>query len=400
MISFSTFKHRIKDVTLKDITHIFLFVLAIPCAYVFKKRHPDLWLICEDAMEARDNGYWFFKYLRENQVQQEVYYAINRLSPDYAKVSSIGPVIPYGSFKHWIYYLAATKNISSQKGGKPNAAVCYLLEVGGILRNKRIYLKHGIIVNDMAWMHYEVTKLSLLLCGAKPEYEFVKRTYGYPPSHVQYTGLARFDNLHQNITDKKLILVMPTWRSWFFLKSKNQDGHTPDVACSQYVHAWQDFLNSSKLYQLLEKHDLRLLFYPHRNMQRYIELFQSHHPRILLAKREDYDVQNLLLQSAILITDYSSVFFDMLYMKKPVLFYQFDADEFRRRQYAPGYFDYADNPFTKRCTSCEGILQNLEEYACRNFEVSREFLNAHSAYFPLYDTQNCKRILNAIRKMD
>lgn len=40
-------------------------------------------------------------------------------------------------------YLTAKVNISSQKGGKPNYAVCYLLEVYGILRNSRVFYNMG-----------------------------------------------------------------------------------------------------------------------------------------------------------------------------------------------------------------------------------------------------------------
>ena len=39
-----------------------------------------MWLICEDYNEARDNGYWLFKYIREQQPQQDVVYAINKKS--------------------------------------------------------------------------------------------------------------------------------------------------------------------------------------------------------------------------------------------------------------------------------------------------------------------------------
>ena len=41
-----------------------------------------------------------------------------------------------------------------------------------------------------------------------------------------------------------------------------------------------------------------------------------------------------------MITDYSSVFFDFSYMRKPVIFYQFDEKKFRKAQYAEGYFSY------------------------------------------------------------
>lgn len=47
--------------------------------------------------------------------------------------------------------------------GKPNAAICYVLEVYGILRNKRAFLQHGIITADLSFLYYPHTKMSLLL---------------------------------------------------------------------------------------------------------------------------------------------------------------------------------------------------------------------------------------------
>ena len=44
---------------LKDIGHIFLFLLAIIPAIILKKFRPNIWLICDNKNEARDNGYWF-----------------------------------------------------------------------------------------------------------------------------------------------------------------------------------------------------------------------------------------------------------------------------------------------------------------------------------------------------
>lgn len=49
---------------------------------------------------------------------------------------------------------------------------------------------------------------------------------------------------------------------------------------------------------------------------------------IEIAKFKDYDVQQLLIELRILITDFSSVFFDFAYMKKPVIYYQFDRDKY------------------------------------------------------------------------
>ena len=133
---------KLKMVKFGDLIHIFKFLFALLPAMFFRKKHKDLWLICDYEMEARDNPYWLFRYICKHHPEQEVVYAINYHSPDYRRVAKLGKTVPYGSLKHWIYYLAASKNISSQKGGKPNAAVCYVLEVSGLLKNTRVFLQH------------------------------------------------------------------------------------------------------------------------------------------------------------------------------------------------------------------------------------------------------------------
>ena len=123
------FFSKLQEVSLVDILHVFLFLIALPISWFYKRKRPHLWLVCENREEARDNAYWLFKYICEHEKEQDVVYAINPKSKDYEKVATLGRTVSYGTLKHWIYYLTAEKNISTQKGGKPNAAVCYFLEV-------------------------------------------------------------------------------------------------------------------------------------------------------------------------------------------------------------------------------------------------------------------------------
>ena len=95
--------NKLKYVTFRDILGVFQFFLVLPIALIAKIFVCDFWLICEDRMEARDNGYWLFKYIRENHPEQKVAYAIDRNSVDYAKVQSLGKVIQYGSWSHWFW---------------------------------------------------------------------------------------------------------------------------------------------------------------------------------------------------------------------------------------------------------------------------------------------------------
>ena len=100
-----TFLEKLKRVKPGDLLHIIKFILAFPIAMVYRLFRRDLWLLCDTENECRDNGFWLYKYLRENTSEDAVY-AINRKSPDYARVKDLGQVIQYGSFRHWIYYLA------------------------------------------------------------------------------------------------------------------------------------------------------------------------------------------------------------------------------------------------------------------------------------------------------
>ena len=136
---------RIKNVTFRDFMALVQFIIAIVPAILWKLwclvKGTHYWLICEEENEARDNGFVFFEYMKQEHPEYRTFYAINRKCADYKKVRRYEPdIIQYGSLKHWIYYLTADANISSQKGGKPNAAVCYVLEVSGILKNNRVFL--------------------------------------------------------------------------------------------------------------------------------------------------------------------------------------------------------------------------------------------------------------------
>ena len=209
-----TFFQKLQRVKPGDIGHIFLFIFALPISFVYRLFRKDLWLICDNKNEARDNGFYLFRYIRQNYPEQDVVYAINKHSPDCAKVKSLGRVVNYGSFLHWILYLAAKKNISSQKGGKPDAAVCYFLEVNRILKNTRIFLQHGIIKDDMPWLYYENTMMRMFVCSTQREWEYVSEKYGYPDGYVKKLGICRLDGLHDIKIKENQILLMPTWRSW------------------------------------------------------------------------------------------------------------------------------------------------------------------------------------------
>ncbi len=396
----SKFREKFKDVKPKDIFHIFLFAFAIIPALIYRLFRKNLWLLCDNGIEATDNGFCLFKYICENHPEQDCVYAVYKTSIDYENVKQTGKTVKYGSFRHWILYLTAKVNISSQKSGKPNYAVCYLLEVYGILKNKRVFLQHGVILTDIEFLYYENTKMDMFVTSTYREWEYVNDKYGYPDGSVQLLGLPRFDNLHSFNMVKNQILIMPTWRDWIGTDalSKSFEDEKLSFTDSDYFKNWSSVINSKRLDEICEKYNCTVMFYPHRDMQRFVDCFKNSSKYLTICKYPEYKVQELMKNSAFMITDYSSVQIDFAYMKKPLAYFQFDYERFSREHYGIGYYDYGKDGFGPVFKSVDSLMNYIEQRAAAGFENTDMYLQRHKSFFDLYDSDNCKRCYEAIKK--
>lgn len=396
----SEIRKNLKYLKLKDLMAFPIFLLILIPSQIFRlylkiiKR--PLYLICESKDTARDNGYWLYKYIREKHPADYCFYAIDKKSHDYEKVAKFGKnrVINFGSLKHWFFYLAATYNLSSQKAGNPNAPFFYLLHVKLNLFNNRVFLQHGIIPNDTKWLYYENTRFKKFVCGAKPEYNFIKEKFGYPRGNLIYTGLPRYDNLENPKIDKKSILVMPTWRNWLG-RDSNALQKNQDFAETPFAKNWKSFLDDPRLIKFLEENDYTLYFYPHQNMQKYLDFFKSTSKNIKIVSMTE-DIQSYLKKCALLITDYSSVFMDFAYMKKPALFFQFDEKEYRQKQYGEGYFSYKKDGFGKVVDTVQSLIKAIKDSAKNNFEITDFYSKRIDNFFERHDNKNCERVYNEV----
>lgn len=348
----------------------------------------DIWLISERGVDARDNAYFFYKYLIDNNIDN-VKYVISSNSPDMSKIKK-EHIVLYGSKEHYILFKTAGKLISTHiMGYSPNMSLFWRLDKIGILKLKgqKIMLQHGITKDYIDMFKEKNSKLDLFICGAKPEYDYLLNNFGYSKKEIKYTGFARYDNL-QNIKVKNQILVMPTFRKWL--------NHTKDFKESEYYQKWNNLINNDELINYLEKNNIDLVFYPHYEIQKYINLFKSKSKNVIIASFDDYDVQKLLIESKLLITDYSSVFFDFVYMDKPVIYYTFDIDKLREKHYKEGYFKYSKNAFGKILTDQTDIVNKIISYDKMNYKIEKFYKMRIDNFFSLKDKNNCDRIYKEI----
>lgn len=390
-----SFFSKLKMVKAKDLIGLLYFVLAIIPAFILKRVRPNLWLVCEQGTEARDNGYWFFRYLRRSHPEVDAVYAIDRNSPEYPKVACLGPTVQQGSLKHWIYYLACCVNVSSMKQGKPNAAIGYLLEVVlGIVKPCFVFLQHGVIKDDIPSLHKEKCAFSMFICAAKPEYDFVCETFGYDKDVVQYTGLARFDGLYGADTDKDLVMIVPTWRMYLHRNSESLSAEA--FQKTKYYQAWNSVLTNGQLDALLKKYGKHAVFCLHRNMEAFESFFASNSDRIEVIPWQKVDIGGLLRNAGTMVTDFSSVYMDFAYMKKPIVYYQFDQEEFRAGHLPQGYFEYERDGFGPVCTDEEQLLRSLEAVFENECRMTPEYSDRVDGFYTIHDDHNCERIYTAV----
>jgi CDP-glycerol glycerophosphotransferase (TagB/SpsB family) len=377
----------------RDIKAIVLFSVAWPFAAAKRRKNIDLWLISERHGEARDNGYWMFRYMKEKVPEQKVCYVIDKNATDRRKIEQYGDVISFGSFQHYVMYLLASKHVSAHvDSDSPNSRVSNFLETHGLLKNKRVFLQHGITKDRISFGYYSVSRADLFVCAAKPEYEFCKSEFGYPDGAVQLLGFARFDGLGI-AKQKRRILLMPTWRSWL------ADVSEEEFQNSDYFKMYQNLIADPVLQEQLEDRDCKLVFYPHSDMQKYISLFKTESANVMIANAGSYDIQALLNESALLITDYSSVAFDMAYMGRPVIYYQFDYAEYRSGQHPEGYFSYERDGFGCICRTQDELIREVVNCMQDDFETMQLYHERQKKFFAGRDKKNCKRIYDAIERI-
>lgn len=354
-----------------------------------------VWLVCERGNDARDNGYWMFKYLQENHPEIDSKYVITKDSADRKNLEPWSKdVLTLPSLK-LLCYLIKAECILSAHFCDYQIFLPFLPRIKGRIKTyvsskPTIRLQHGITKDDLSnWLGRGYRRTDIFVCGAVPEYEYLKKQKIFPPEVFRYTGFARYDGLVNEAERNRQILIMPTWRRWIKTEAK--------FLQSDYFKAYVSLLTDARFQQYLQQNGLHVVFYLHYNFQKFTAAFtQLNLPScITIASKEEYDVQALLKQSNLLVTDYSSVAFDFAYLQKPVIYYQFDEEDYRKGHYQKGYFDYHEGlgPWT---THKEALLYEIEKCVAAEFEMESKYRERVNKFFTYHDQNNSERIYQEV----
>lgn len=368
------------------------------------KRKP-LWLISDRASKAGDNGEAFFRYMCENHPEIRSYYVIIKDCPDYRRMKKLGPVLAKDSFMHKLLVLMCDYNCSSQgEADVYNPFIGYSEPYRDYLsENKFIFLQHGIIHNDLSdWLDRYKKNICGFVTSTEREYRsIVDGDYHYTEKQIWLTGLPRFDRLYA--ADEKQITIMPTWRRYLFGDCSRETKVFPIGQAfldSEYLAFYNGLLNHPRLLEAAKRYGYTIAFFPHPNVLDHIKVFRKNDQVIFLTKGTEY--RDVYAKSAMVVTDYSSAVFDFAYLKKPLIYTQFDKETFYSGAHTleRGYFDYEQDGFGEVEYTLEDTVNRLIEYMENGCKMKEKYLERVNRFFCFHDKNNCQRVYDKIMSLD
>ncbi|WP_017547500.1 bifunctional glycosyltransferase/CDP-glycerol:glycerophosphate glycerophosphotransferase [Salinicoccus carnicancri] len=344
-----------------------------------------------------DSPKYIYEYMLENKKDYKFIWVMNKP----VKIPGNPETVKRFSLKYY-YYLARAKYVVSNVR-MPNSY---------IKRDGQSYLQtwHGTplkrLAGDMADVHMpgtnsarykrnfnrETDKWDYLIAPNQYSSDIFRRAFWFNNTMLQ-TGYPRNDiltnrnddetikKLKRRIylpTNKKIILYAPTWRDDEYYK----------------VGKYRFDLN-------LDLHRMKEQF-----GDEYIILLRMHYvvaSNIDLTDLEGFaydvskysDVSELYLMSDILITDYSSVFFDYANLKRPILFYTYDIEKYQG-QLRGFYIDMETElpgPLLMNNDDVMDAIENIDEVSEKYKERYEKF---HERFCSWDDGRSSEKVVDAV----
>ena len=369
----------------------------------FKRK--KLWILSDRYNKADDNGEVLFRYIMKHKPRNvKAVFAIRKDSADYGRLRSTGPCVSAMSFRHKLLFLIADMNISSQADAvmvNPFSGHHEALR-DLLIHQKFVFLQHGVTKDDLSnWLRRQNKNIAGFVTAAQPEYRsIVDGKYDYPESTVWLTGFPRFDRLYRD--EKRIITLVPSWRKYLMtgMNADTSQWYAGDAfEKSDYCRFYSSLLSSERLLRKLEETGYTLAFFPHPNVKPYIDRFHCD-PRVLVFPIET-SYSKIYAESSLMVTDYSSAVFDFAYLRKPVIYTQFDRERFfdGSHVYEKGYFDYERDGFGEVLYNLEDTIDCIIDYAESGCGLKEKYRERIDEFFCFNDRNNCARVLKKIEEL-
>jgi glycosyltransferase involved in cell wall biosynthesis len=367
----------------------------------------DAWVFTDRDNMAQDNAEHLYRHVRSHHSEVNAWFVIDRDSEDWGRLAADGfRLVSYGTRDHTLLMLNCRHLISSQIDHYVVRPIDSTRFGNGGWRFT--FLQHGVTKDDLSrWLNNK--GISLFVTATRPEFQSIAgdhTRYVYTTKETQLTGFPRHDRLlrlaeAQPPDVRRLLLVMPTWRRHLLgepIRGGNDRRLLPGFWETEYAQEWTNVVESERLARLAADTGLEIMFVPHPNMNEYFSL-RSFPAHVRIANYRGVDIQEIFARGALLLTDYSSNAFEMAYIKRPVVYFQFDRREFfsGAHVYRQGSWSYDDDGFGPVALTASAAIDEVEQIINRGLQPADAFAQRMQEVFPFRDGECCERVYQAIR---
>jgi len=210
------------------------------------------------------------------------------------------------------------------------------------------------------------------------------------------TGLARFDALYND--PKKQLLILPTWRRAYrqCYDEKTSSIYYEGFKSTDFFKFYNGLITDERLLKVMREKGYTGLFCLHPIFAKQSAHFASND--VFEINEGFVDYNKAFAESSLMVTDYSTIAFDFAFLNKPIVYTQFDREEFYENQIYDECFDYENEGFGPICEDLESAVNELVriiENDCKN-----DYLDRVDKFFVYHDQNNAKRILEAVLNDD
>ena len=220
-----------------------------------------------------------------------------------------------------------------------------------------------------------------------------KAEWGFPRSKLPITGLARWDAmLHEReggatTRERPLILYAPTSRPWHSAR---------DISSTGRLRPVYQFLHAPRLRAALKAGEFDLAIYFHQ-VTRYRFGQIDWLPSEAQAITAEAELPRTIAAADLVISDYSSILWDALYLDTPVIFFQFDRSEHESRR--GSHIDLGSRLFGPNVATSKQLLDEIDRASDDGFQMlawkdDREAWQQRA--FAFRDANNAQRIIMAV----
>ncbi|GGF31081.1 CDP-glycerol:poly(glycerophosphate) glycerophosphotransferase [Halobacillus andaensis] len=208
---------------------------------------------------------------------------------------------------------------------------------------------------------------------------------GYPRNDYLYqeNNQDTIDQIKESLNlplDKKVVLYAPTWRdNQFYQRGKYKFDLSLDLQ-KMREELGEDYVVVLRMHYLIaENFDLG-------PFEGFVYDFSKHE-----------DIRDLYLISDLLITDYSSVFFDYANLRRPIIFYVYDIDEYRDslRGFYLDLEKEAPGPLAK---TTDEVIDSIKEFERNDYELGESFEAFYDRFCSWEEGESSKRVVETVFK--